>query len=148
MDRPAEVATASSYPPIAELIPHGEPMVLLDELASWAPGVACCQVTIQEGSPFVSDGVVDITASIEYMAQAVAACLGYEALCAGDGIRAGVIIGCRQLLAHAQSLPLDRRLCVDVRRTRGNATLSHFDCSIRVGDELLVEAALSLYHAA
>ena len=44
---------AEAYPPIRELIPHADPMVLLDELVHWAPGEARCSLTIAPGTPFV-----------------------------------------------------------------------------------------------
>ncbi|MCA9671216.1 MAG: hypothetical protein KC503_36710 [Myxococcales bacterium] len=144
--------TSDGFPPIGEIVPHGEAMVLLDELVSWQPGRATCRVTLREGARFVVDGAVDAVVGIEYMAQAVAACLGYEALRGGAGVRVGVIIACRRFDLHAQTLPLGEPLAVSVARTRGNDRLSHFDGAIGrerdgEGGAPLVEATLTLYHA-
>lgn len=136
----------SEYPPIRELIPHSGPMVLLDEMTHWAPGEASCSLRIREGSPFVVDGKVDGISTIEHMAQGVAACLGHEALLGGDGVRVGMIIACKTFTLHVPELQVDDRATVEVKRLRGNETLSHFDGSLKRGDETVAQAVMMLFH--
>lgn len=136
----------SDYPPIEELIPHTGPMVLLDTLDHWAPGEASCSLQIREGTPFVEQGRVEGATTLEHMAQCVAACLGYEALLGGDGVRVGMIIGCKRFELHAPYLYVGDGATVHARRIRGNETLSHFDCRLDRGGEVFATAVLTLFH--
>jgi predicted hotdog family 3-hydroxylacyl-ACP dehydratase len=136
-----------SFPAFQELVPHEGPMVLLDEMVEWEPGSATCLLEIRAGSAFERDGSIDTVVSIEWMAQAVAACLGYEAFQGGDGVRVGMIIGCRRFeLDQAQVLVGDR-LRISVERIRGNEMLSHFHCETWDDDARVSFALLTLFHA-
>lgn len=135
------------YPPIAELIPHSGAMVLLDRLVEWSPGFARCALTIRRTMPFVVEGTVESVVTIEYMAQAVAACLGYAALGGGDGVRVGMIIACKRFEAHADRLLVGDVLEVQVSCIQGNESLSHFDCKVTRAGAVFSEAVLTLYHA-
>jgi predicted hotdog family 3-hydroxylacyl-ACP dehydratase len=67
----------SDFPPIAFVIPHQEPMVLLDRIVDWSPGRIECALRVQDGARFVADGLLLVPLTIEHMAQAVAAmCTG------------------------------------------------------------------------
>ncbi|MGB3052066.1 MAG: hypothetical protein WBB42_13770 [Polyangiales bacterium] len=138
---------AEAYPPIRELIPHADPMVLLDELVHWAPGEARCSLTIAPGTPFVSDGAVDTIVSIEYMGQAVAACSGYAAFRGGGSIRVGMIIGCRRFDINVPTLRVGDELMIHVHEIRAQEELSVFRCEVHRGDEAVASAQLTLYHA-
>jgi predicted hotdog family 3-hydroxylacyl-ACP dehydratase len=137
----------SSFPPIEELIPHSGPLVLVDELVHWAAGEAVCSLRVREGAPFVTNGKVESAVTIEYMAQTVAACLGYEALRGGAGVRVGMIIACKRFVAHADALEVGDALSIDVKRVRGNEMLSHFDCRVLRAGAVFSEGTLTLYHA-
>lgn len=135
------------YPPITELIPHAGPMVLLDEMIDWQRGQATCRVRIRPHAPFVVDGQVEAVVTIEYMAQAVAACLGHEALLGGDGVRVGMIIACKSFAAHDTALLVGDNVTVHVKRVGGNETISHFNCELLREGTPFSTAVLTLYHA-
>lgn len=138
----------SGYPALEELIPHSEPMVLLDRMTQWEDGYAVCEVTLTSRSKFVEAGAVDAMVSIEYMAQTVAACLGYEAYQVGQGVRMGMIIASRHFTLDEQAMPVGSHLRVEAKRLRGNELLSHFDCIVEHHDGRRVASAqLTLYHA-
>ena len=134
-------------PPIEELVPHAGAMVLLDQLLAWSKGHARCSLTVREGAPFVRERRVESVVTIEYMAQAVAACLGYEALLGGGGVRVGMIIGCKRFEAHADSLHVGDALEVEVKCIQGNEALSHFEGRVTRAGTLFSEALLTLFHA-
>jgi predicted hotdog family 3-hydroxylacyl-ACP dehydratase len=138
----------SGYPPIEELVPHSGAMVLLDALTAWSSGRAECSLTIRERAPFVVDGRVESAVTIEYMAQAVAACLGYEALLGGGAVRVGMVIACKKFEAHGDVLRVGDVLTIEVRSIQGNETLSHFACKLTRAGTLFSSAVLTLYHAA
>lgn len=138
----------SAFPPLEELIPHAGPMLLLDAMTSWGEGRSTCVLCVRERAPFVNAaGQVESAVTIEYMAQAVAACLGYESLRGGGNVRVGMIIACKRFVAHADKLQVGDVLTIDAQRVRGNEMLSHFDCRVLRGSELFSEATLTLYHA-
>jgi predicted hotdog family 3-hydroxylacyl-ACP dehydratase len=138
---------SSVYPAIVDLVPHAGAMVLLDALTEWQSGHARCRATLREHAPFVVAGSVASEVTIEYMAQAVAACLGYEAITSGGGVRVGMIIACKRFEAHADKLHVGDLLEIDVRCIQGNESLSHFDCKVVRAGEVFSEAVLTLYHA-
>jgi predicted hotdog family 3-hydroxylacyl-ACP dehydratase len=137
----------SGYPAIEELLPHSGPMVLLDAMTQWSQGAAECRLRLRDFAPFVKDGRVDSAVTVEYMAQAVAACLGYEALLGGAGVRVGMVIGCKRFEAYASQLNVGDDLTIRVKCIQGNDTLSHFDCKVMRGAETFSDAVLTLYHA-
>jgi predicted hotdog family 3-hydroxylacyl-ACP dehydratase len=121
-------------------------MVLLDELIYWAEGEAACTLRVREGTPFVHEGRIEGCATLEHMAQCVAACLGYEALRGGGGVRVGMIIACKRFELFVPHLAVHDEAVVRAKRIRGNDTLSHFECRLERGDELVATAVLTLFH--
>ncbi|MFT6396214.1 MAG: putative hotdog family 3-hydroxylacyl-ACP dehydratase [Bradymonadia bacterium] len=136
-----------TFPPFQDLVPHEAPMVLLDEMVAWAPGSATCTLEIRDGAPFEKEGSVNTVVAIEYMAQAVAACLGYEAFTGGEGVRVGMIIACRKFDIDVPSVAVGDELRIAVERIRGNEMLSHFNCETWRADERICFAVLTLFHA-
>ena len=60
----------SRFPPISVVVPHQEPMVLLDRLLDWTPGQVECALIVRAGARFVEDGLLAAPFTIEHMAQA------------------------------------------------------------------------------
>jgi predicted hotdog family 3-hydroxylacyl-ACP dehydratase len=135
-----------SYPPIAEIIPHADHMVLIDEMVYWSEGETECSLTIKKGAPFVAKDQLETPFMLEHMAQTVAACLGYEAFLGGRGIRVGMIIACRKFVALIPFVARGEKIIFRAKRIRGNALLSHFDCEARTRESLIANAELTLYH--
>jgi predicted hotdog family 3-hydroxylacyl-ACP dehydratase len=136
-----------SYPPIEDLVPHGFPIRGLDELVDWAPGRATCRLVVDRAMPFVRDGALPPVALLEYMAQAVAACLGYEAYTVGEGLRVGMLIGVRRMQLRATPIPVGSELSIAVERSRGNDDISTFEGVTRLADVEIATAQMTLFHA-
>lgn len=138
-----------SFPPIETLIPHTGPMVLLDEMCAWDEDGAVCSLEVREGAPFVVDGMLPSHCLIEHMAQSVAACLGHGAYLGGQGVRVGMLIGCRSFEALVAEIPAGHRLRVQSRKVRGSESVSQFRCEVE--DETsacaVATAVLTLFHA-
>jgi predicted hotdog family 3-hydroxylacyl-ACP dehydratase len=137
----------SGYPPIEELLPHSGPMVLLDAMTHWAKGSAECRLRVRDCAPFVVEGRVESAVTLEYMAQAVAVCLGYEALLGGGAVRVGMVVGCKRFEAFAPTLQIGDELTIQVQCIQGNDALSQFDCKVLRAGQLFSSAVLTLYHA-
>lgn len=144
-DEPAGPQTR--YPPIAELVPHGPPMCVLEEMIDWEPGKATCRMTVREGMPFVRGGRLAAVTTLEHIAQAVAACLGHEAYVGGEGVRVGMLVGVRKMELHRPWIDVGSELRISVERVRGNDEVSTFRGEVRVEGELVATALTTLFHA-
>lgn len=133
----------SEFPPIAQLLPHGEPMIQLERLVDWSPGRAECAVRVAPTSRFVADGMLETVHLLEHMAQTVAVCLGYEAYRGGEPARVGMIVACRELRACVPRIPVGSALRIRVARVRGNDSTSQFDCVVELMVEVDVESRTS-----
>ena len=122
----------SEFPPIAQLLPHGEAMIQLERLVDWSPGRAECAVRVAPTSRFVADGMLETVHLLEHMAQTVAVCLGYEAYRGGESARVGMIVACRELRACVPRVPVGSALRIRVARVRGNDSTSQFDCVVEI----------------
>ena len=138
----------SAYPPIARLMPHGLPLRALEALLHWDERGAVCQVTIRDDMPFVRDGRIASIITLEYMAQAVAVCLGHEAFLAGQGLRVGMIIGVRKLEIVVPFIDAGTELRIEVGRDRGNDEVSTFRGTTKAGETVISLASMTIYHGA
>lgn len=139
----------SEYPPIDRLLPHGDAIRELDRLVDWAPGRAECTMQVSPSSRLVTDGRLESVLLLEPMAQAVAACLGYEAYRAGEGVRVGMVVACRRLETRVASLAVGSMLRIRVTRSRGSEATSQFDCEVvfdGVDGASIAKASLTLVH--
>lgn len=137
----------SRYPGIGQLVPHTEPMIVLDQMVEWRQGYARCEATLLKGRRFVTNTGTDTLATIEHMAQAVAACLGYEAFQHGEGVRVGMIIACRRFELLTQRVDVGSKLDIRAERVRGNETLSHFQGTVHCEGVCVSRAELTVFHA-
>lgn len=132
---------------MADLVPHAPPMLVVDELVDWEAGRAECRMRLRDDAPFTRDGQVDSVVTLEYMAQAVAACLGHEAFLGGEGVRVGMIVGVRRMELLRPTVDVGAELRVIARRVRGNDTVSRFECGVLEGEETVSTAVMTLFHA-
>lgn len=136
----------SEFPAISQLIPHSEPMVLLDRLVAWSPGHAECSVRVRADMRLVENGVLDTPFTVEHMAQTVAVCLGYEAYRGGRSARIGMVVSCRGFRVHESGAPVGSELLISASQLRANETTSHFACEVHCGGKRLASAVLTLFY--
>jgi len=100
---------------LEDLIPHRAPMLLLDSVTDTGPGYATARVRISsESSFFVPGKGVPAYVSIEYLAQAIAALAGAEAIEAGTPIPVGYLLGTRKFSCNDAWIPAGSKLMVHV----------------------------------
>ncbi|MGH8495506.1 MAG: 3-hydroxylacyl-ACP dehydratase [Gammaproteobacteria bacterium] len=130
---------------ISELIPHREPMILIDRVLEAGDDFLVAEVVIRRRIPFF-DGELGVPAwvGLEYMGQAIAALAGLRAKRAGLPMLPGLLIGCRRYSSRVHVFAPDRCLTVEVHETAGGRSLSTFAGTIRDG-ELLAESSISVY---
>jgi len=144
----------SDFPPVVQLIPHREPMILLDELVDWSEdGRSVCRFTVRDDARFVEGGRLETAFMMEHMAQAVAVCLGYAAYRGGRGVRVGMIVGCRTFECLEPEAKIGEVLTVTAEQRSANLTVSSFECTVRrddpdaaEGGHAIAHAHLTLYH--
>ncbi len=134
------------YPPIEDLVPHGLPMRVLEEMLDWRPGHAVCRMRLRAHAPFVQGRAVQSVVALEYLAQAVAACLGYEAYLGGGRIRVGMIIGVRKMEIFRPQILVGSEVRTIVERIRGDEEVSTFRGEAYSDGEKICVAHMTLVH--
>jgi predicted hotdog family 3-hydroxylacyl-ACP dehydratase len=137
------------YPPVEDLVPHAPPALALDALVEGRDGFAHTRVTVRDGGLLVQNGGIDSVVTLEWMAQTVAACLGYAAFLGGVGVRVGMVVACRQFTIARPRLHVGERCDVRVQRLRGTDDISNFEGEVRDAHGALVASAtMTLVHTA
>ena len=130
--------------PVAELVPHEPPMLLVDELLEWCPERARVRATIRAGGPFVSGGRMPATILLEYMAQAIAVAEGMAERQGGakqggakrDEHAVGLLLGTRDLELRVDALAVGDRLDLRVVREASDGKLARYACTAHRADDL------------
>ena len=88
---------------IEQVVPHSEPMILLNRLSSYSEESGCCEVDISSQSPFYDESLNGVASYIgcEYMAQTIAAYAGALAKDKGNEVQIGFLIGTRKYKTYA-----------------------------------------------
>jgi predicted hotdog family 3-hydroxylacyl-ACP dehydratase len=134
-----------SYP-IAELLPHAPPMVLLDAVIASEPGKLSAVVDIRTTSRFyLPERGVPAHVGIEYMAQACGAYAGLEARKAGKPIRMGFLLGTRHYASTVSWFQAGERLVVSVIEVLRQGSMGVLDCRIERAGAEVATARLNVY---
>lgn len=135
------------YPPIAELVPHRPPMLLVERIVCCDDRSIRCAVEVRPGSPFTQGGRARSVVALEYMAQAAAAWAGWHARSRGEPPRPGLLAHVRRMELATPALEVGRHLIVDVAHTGGEARFRTFEGTVRAADgtEPLVRGTFSVY---
>jgi predicted hotdog family 3-hydroxylacyl-ACP dehydratase len=136
----------ASTHPVADLLPHAPPMVLLDSVLGWDAGRLDASVAIRPDIPFFQLGKgVPAHVGIEYMAQACGAFAGLEALENGEKVRVGFLLGCRRYLAAVDWFTDGMQLTVRISEVFRDGMMGVFDCTILSDGRELAAAQLNVY---
>ncbi len=133
--------------PISKLVPHGTAIRAVEELVQWEPGKAHCRMAVRADNPFVREGELAAVTMLEYLAQAVAACLGQEAYEGGEGVRVGMLIGVRKMELHVAAANVGEVIDLRVERVRGSEDVSTFKGEASGPDGPIAEAMMTVFHA-
>lgn len=137
-----------AFPPVADLVPHSPPTLAIDELVAWQPGRATLRLRVCDDSLLVHAGQVHGVVALEWMAQGIAACLGYEAFRGGGAVRVGMVIACRKMVLVRDSIAVGETLTIEVRCVRSNDSLSTYDATITAeGGAPVAAATITILHA-
>jgi len=142
---------ASEFPPIESLMPHRDPVVLLDRILRHDSESTDVLVSIAKQKWLKNeDGSVCGSLAVEYMAQCVAAHEGLLALDEGRPPPKGFLVGVTGLNLEVPKFDADAELRIQSRRVRGRPSLgalSH-QCELYLGrlesGRLLAQGRLSV----
>lgn len=131
-------------PPVAELVPHEPPMLLIDELVAWTPEQARVRAQVRAGSPFVEAGRAPALVLVEIMAQAVAAASGMAHRQRGGQLGRGVLLGTRELELTIDELQVGDQLFIDVTRQFDEGKLLRYACTVEREGQTIARAELNV----
>lgn len=141
----AGIGGAASPWPVLQLVPHGQPMSLLQQVLTVSDKGLVAGVAIESDSPFCEAGGVPALVAIEYMAQAVAAYAGHLALGAGGKVELGFLVGTRKYRSNVAFFTPGTDLTVCVKPLlKGDNGLSVFECRV-AAEGIEVSANLNVF---
>lgn len=131
--------------PIAELLPHAQPMLLLDRVVSSSIERFECEVELTEQSEFCEDGFIGSWVGLEYMAQTVAALASTRDLLHRRKVRMGLLLGTRSYVALVPRFAAGQTLRIQAKEVLFDPQgPSMVDCIIRDRDSGMEVARASL----
>ena len=135
--------------PIADLLPHAAPMVLLDDVVSWNDTELTATLTITPQTRFLEPGEgVPAHIGIEWMAQACGAFAGLQAKVSGLPVRLGFLLSTRDFIADREWFAMGDVLMVSVRQVFHEAGMAVFDCRIDGNNLPRATARLTVFQPA
>ena len=137
--------------PVERLLPHKPPMILIDRVVAIGADHFEAEVVVRHDSPFCDGEKVAAWVGLEYMAQAVAAYAGAEAIAASRPGMTGFLLGTRHYEPSVPAFAIGSVLRIAVKKVLHQpGGLSVVECSLRRAgeDASLVTANLSVYEVA
>jgi predicted hotdog family 3-hydroxylacyl-ACP dehydratase len=132
--------------PIEELLPHGRPMLLLDEALICNGEEARAAVIIRTDHLFARAEGVPAHVGVEFMAQTCGVWAGSKAKREGGAVRLGFLLGTRRYKAVRPFFHFGERLEISARLVFLDQGMGVFDCHIHDSQGgVLAEAQLSVY---
>jgi predicted hotdog family 3-hydroxylacyl-ACP dehydratase len=131
--------------PIQELVPHANPMLLLDHAKYFSENYIHTVVKVCSSSQFsVIPGEVPSYVALEYMAQSIAAWNGMAARLQNCKPKVGFLIGSRNLILKVSSFKENILLNIYGKSNYNNGEMASFDCWVEHHKETVVTATLNV----
>lgn len=132
--------------PIEQVVPHGQPMILIDTLEHFDEDSVRTSLTIRPDSMFCDGHKVDAWVGIEYMAQTIAAYSGSHARQAGEEVVIGFLVGTRKYHCEVTEFRVSERLDIHASKViLGDNGLGVFECTITINNRVVAEANLNVF---
>ncbi|KZN50435.1 ApeP family dehydratase [Pseudoalteromonas luteoviolacea] len=131
---------------INQLIAHRAPMALLSRLVEYDKQQAIGEVTLNAQSTFMTEQGVASYVGIEYIAQAIAALAGANALDAGQEVDIGFLLGTRKYQAQCAHFQAGKTLRIHVTQVHQDESgLALFDGQILCGGDTVAAAQIKVF---
>ena len=131
-------------PPIAQLLPHRPPMLLVDEVLEHQGGTVVCKTTIRDDMLFVKNGEVSTLLALELFAQSAASLVALGAGPGGASLVTGAFLGTRKVELHAPSFKVGDELRIHCRQTLSVGVTTQIACQLFRGEELVAEGSINV----
>jgi predicted hotdog family 3-hydroxylacyl-ACP dehydratase len=140
----------SHYLSPADYLPHDTPMLLLEEVACVTADTAACRVTTSANSvlaPFLdADGHLPGWFALELIAQTIGVWSGWHRRQQGQASSVlGMVLGARELVCAAGSLPGGKTLSVNVKLLMQDERFGSFEGVIMADDEVLASGRVNTF---
>ncbi len=136
----------NTHYPIADVVPHGAPMILIDQLEQYDEDSVTTSVLIRSDSMFCDGERIPAWIGIEYMAQTIAAYSGAHARDNGQQVVIGFLVGTRKYHCEVENFLVGERLTVYAHKLiMGDNGLRVFECTISRNNTVIAEANLNVF---
>jgi len=139
--------TAPALPDIHTLIPHRDPMRLVDRVIAIQDDAIAAQATVPAGGPFVAAGADPPGyVVIEMMAQTIGAWNGWQRLQQDHEPQIGYLLGTRRFRCDRLTLTPGMALRIDARLVFSDGEMACFACTVgEAGAIPFAEATLNVF---
>lgn len=132
------------YPP-SEILPHKEPMILVDDYSFYDENTIKATVTIKPNSPFCENGKVPSYVCLEYMAQAIAMWRGLLDKESDKGPKVGYLVSCRKFFLNKDCFTVGETLHIHGNLKCMIDQMASFDCTIIINQEQVAQSSLNVF---
>ncbi|MDA7746680.1 hotdog family protein [Psychromonas sp.] len=137
----------NTFPSVDLLVPHSEPMILVDKIIHADDTTVHCQVFVTAQSQFFNKEEKSIGAwvGIEYMAQTISAWSGYQSFLKKETSPIGFLLGTRRY--HSTSTLFNEGDVLDIyaEKLMESEGMGAFYCSIKCQNNELANAQLNVF---
>jgi predicted hotdog family 3-hydroxylacyl-ACP dehydratase len=140
----------TEFPPITELVPHADGMLLIDSVLYAEGETVHGQSTIRSDSIFFQPGRgVPAYVGFEFMAQTISAYDGLRRRRDGKKPAIGFLLGCRSYSATRDFFAEGERLTIEATSLLDGDGMASFDCRILAeGGDVVASAVINVYRPA
>lgn len=132
--------------PIAELVPHRPPMLLVDRLLDDGPEHVRVEAVVKPDELFVTPEGLPAWVGLELMAQTVASFAGLRAREKNEPVKLGFLLGTRRYECTRPFFPVGAQLVIDATQEMvAENGLAVFLCRISLGAEVIATAQLNAF---
>lgn len=132
----------------SDLLPHADPMVLIDELIDWTPTSAVTLVEIKESSQFyIPSKGIPAHLGIEYMAQSCGTYSGLNFIKNNQPICMGFLLGTRNFHSEIEWFQKGDKLVISISEVLRQDAMGVFDCKIQRDGKEIANAQLTVYQS-
>jgi predicted hotdog family 3-hydroxylacyl-ACP dehydratase len=142
---------ATAFPPVTELLPHRDAMLLIDRVLGNADDCISVGATLSATGWYAeAGGNVPAWIGLELMAQAIAAHASLVAIAAGKPPRRGVLLGTRVYTTSVPAFRAGESLTITAQSSFHDhvSGLAAYICTIARAGTQLAEAELKVYEPA
>lgn len=132
--------------PIADLLPHAGPAILIDSVLNWTDEAVEVSLKIAPGVRFfVAGRGVPVHVGLEYMAQACGAYAGLLAKEGNGAVKIGFLLGTRDFESSIAWFPPDASLVIEAKKVFQQDNMGSFVCRILCNGIESATAQLTVY---